>query len=107
MHKFLRNVKKKFKGQSREINPEDIFLDSANIPEFNRDRFEGRMEKPIGEGTFLAFKIFLALLVISLGGKLLGLQVMKGKVYADQSERNRLERTVLFADRGIIYDRKE
>lgn len=91
---------------NQEINPEDIFLDSTNLPGLNRDRFEGRMEKPIGERTFNLLKIVMFLVVISLSTKLWSLQVAQGKAYAEVSEENRLTRTIIFADRGVIYDRQ-
>ncbi|MBX4195451.1 hypothetical protein KW796_00640 [Candidatus Parcubacteria bacterium] len=107
MHNIIRKFKKSLDHSSREINPEDIFIDSANLPGLNRDRFEGRMERPIGERTFFFFKIFLAIVIVSLAGKLWGLQVKDGKVYAEVSENNRLDRTIVFADRGVIYDRNK
>lgn len=105
MHNLIRKFKKSLSNRGQEINPEDIFLDSANLPGLNRDRFEGRIEKPIGERTFFIFKIAMVLVAVFLSGKLWGLQVMKGQVYAEVSESNRLDRTIIFADRGVIYDR--
>lgn len=105
MKRLLRKFKKGIRRDNREINPEDIFLDSANLPGLNRDRLEGRIERPIGDRTFLLFKTCLLLLLIFLSGKLLGLQVIKGDVYAEVSEENRLSRIIIFADRGVIFDR--
>lgn len=105
MHRFFRQLKKRLRNQSREINPEDIFIDSANLPGLNRDRLEGQIEKPIGNHTFSLFKIALIFLLVFLGGKLWGLQVDKGRVYAEVSEQNRLVRQIIFADRGVIFDK--
>ena len=90
---------------NQEINPEDIFLDSANLPGLNRDRFEGRMERPIKDRTFTWLKTAIVLAVVLLSGKLWSLQVTEGENYIKVSEENRLTRSVIFADRGIIYDR--
>jgi penicillin-binding protein 2 len=98
----LRNGRRR----SGEINPEDIFIDSANISGLNLDRFEGRMEKPIGERTFLATRVVMVLVAVFLAGKLTSLQVVNGNEYAAVSEANRLDRTAIFADRGVIFDRK-
>src|SRR3990167_8213256 len=66
---LMRNkVIKKIKYQ--EINPEDIFLDSANLPGFDEHRFEGRIEKPMGQEAFLVLKIVLALVMLALVSKL-------------------------------------
>ena len=37
----------KHKYIKRDIAPDEIFLDSKNLPEFNTQQFEGRLEKPI------------------------------------------------------------
>lgn len=93
--------------KSQEINPEDIFLDSANLPGLNRDRFEGRIERPIGETTFLGVKMVMLLIILFLSGRLLTLQVVNGNAYAAVSEANRLDRDIIFADRGVIFDRNK
>lgn len=105
LQKILRKIRRG--SLSREINPEDIFIDSANLPGLNRERFEGRMEKPIGERTFLLIKASVLIIVFILSGKLVHLQVINGSAYALVSENNRLDRTIIFADRGVIYDRNE
>jgi penicillin-binding protein 2 len=102
---ILRKIRKRFSRGYRDIDPEDIFLDSANLPGFDTDRMQGRIEKPVGSSTFLAFKIVLGVCLVLLVGKLIELQMFKGSVYAEISENNRLEHTLIFANRGIIYDR--
>ncbi|HRH25769.1 MAG TPA: penicillin-binding transpeptidase domain-containing protein [Parcubacteria group bacterium] len=105
MHNFLRRIRKSGRGRNKEINPEDIFIDSANLPGLNRDRFEGRMESPIGENTFLLFKVALVLVFLLLSTKLWALQVSDGSLYKQVSEENRLSRYIIFSDRGVIFDR--
>jgi penicillin-binding protein 2 len=106
MHRlFLRKVKKQMTEKYRDIDPEDIFLDSANLPGFAEHRFEGRMEKPMGARTFFGVKLVLILVVIFLGSRLWSLGVKDGPLYAEISENNRLSQTVIFANRGVIYDR--
>lgn len=107
LSQVIRKFKKRLARGSREINPEDIFLDSANLPGLNRDRFEGRMVEPIGDATYWGLKIVLLVIALFLGGKLAALQVANGEELARQSERNRLERTIIFADRGVIFDRNK
>ena len=105
MHNLLRQIRKSSRGRNREINPEDIFIDSANLPGLNKDRFEGRMESPIGERTFLLFKIVIVFVFLLLSTKLWALQVNDGSLYKQVSEENRLSRYIIFADRGVIFDR--
>lgn len=98
-----RRIKKRIKYQ--EIYPEDIFLDSANLPGFDEYALEGRIEKPMGSATFIALKIVFVFILAILGGKLWLLGVKDGEVYAQISENNRLQETYIFANRGIITDR--
>ena len=89
----------------QDINPEDIFLDSENLPGFEEHALEGRIEKPMGRAAFGGLKIIFCLLVVILASKLWSLSVVKGETYAEMSENNRLEQTLIFANRGAILDR--
>ncbi|MBI2065634.1 MAG: hypothetical protein HYT68_01015 [Candidatus Zambryskibacteria bacterium] len=103
--KLLRKLRKRLNKKYQDINPEDIFLDSTNLPGYEEHRFEGRLEKPMSRKTFLATKIIFALIIIALTSKLWVLTVKQGSIYAQVSENNRLEQTIIFANRGVIYDR--
>jgi len=100
--KFFRKIKKR---QYQDINPEDIFIDSTNLPGFEEHRFEGRIEKPMGWETFFILKIVLSMIILALVSKLWVLGIKQGSTYAQISENNRLEQTLIFANRGVIYDR--
>lgn len=108
---FFRKVKKRLNSSQlvgkkyQDINPEDIFIDSTNLPGFEEHRFEGRIERPMGPTTFTVIKIALAIMVLVLISKLWILDIKQGSLYAQMSENNRLERTLIFANRGLIYDR--
>src|SRR3989344_1415606 len=103
LRKIVRNIKKG--RRYKDINPEDIFIDSTNLPGFEENRFQGRIEKPMGEGTFLLLKIGLVILLLALVSKLWILSIRDGDIYAEISQNNRLEKTLIFANRGVIYDR--
>jgi penicillin-binding protein 2 len=103
---LFRRIKKRLRGTSRHIDPEDIFIDSANLPGYIENRFQGKIERPVGKRTYTIFKFALLLFAVLLIGKLMSLQIMKGKVYAQVSENNRLDHTLIFANRGLILDRK-
>ncbi len=89
----------------QDINPEDIFLDSTNLPGFEAHALEGRIERPMGRETFSVLKVIFALIIISLASKLWILGIKDGPVYAEISDNNRLEQTLVFANRGVITDR--
>jgi len=105
--RFFRRIKKGISRKYKDIDPEDIFLDSTNLPGFAEHRFEGRIEEPIGEKTFTFLKFFIILVMIIFFGKLFSLQVINGEVMVKISENNRLSHTLIFANRGLIYDRNK
>ena len=88
-----------------ELQPHDILLDVHNLPEFDRQQFEGRIQKPIRLQSLKAlFGVMLAVSVLFVV-RLFSLQIIHSSVYQKKSEQNRLNSTPLFADRGVIYDR--
>ncbi|HEY4501656.1 MAG TPA: penicillin-binding transpeptidase domain-containing protein [Candidatus Paceibacterota bacterium] len=94
------------KGRIRsEIHPDEILLDSQNVAEFDRDQFEGRLERPlkrrqlVGAGGVV---LCAALLLLLRAGSL---QVVHGAAYAQQAQNNQLAEQTIFADRGPIVDR--
>ena len=100
-------LRKFFKKRYRdpEIAPDEIFLDSANVAEFDRSRFEGRIEKPLAQSSFWLVWSMLGLLFVILLGQAWRLQIVDGSQFAAESARNGLTKTTLFAERGIITDR--
>lgn len=99
--------RRKRKYSNLELNPDDIFLDATNLPEFNQSSLEGRLEKPISRSTYLGLGIFAFMIFGALVAQAANLEIMKGSTYASQSERNRLRPEVLFAQRGAILDRND
>ncbi len=89
----------------KEIDPEDIFLDASNLPEFESSRLEGRLEKPLSEGNHIGLSLGAGLLFFILLVKAVSVNIFDGGAYAAQSEKNRLRPEVLFAPRGAIVDR--
>lgn len=96
-----------FKQLARDIDPDEIFLDSSNLPKFDKDQFEGRIETPIGKGAIWSVAIVFLFIELIFIGKVFSLQIVHGSELFVKSENNRLEHTPIFATRGIIYDRKK
>ena len=42
----------------RNIDPDEIFLDSKNLPNFNTQQFEGRLEKSIPKRSIFMVGLF-------------------------------------------------
>lgn len=92
------------KRRKAEIAPDEIFLDASNAPDFDRLRFEGRLEKPLARGIFLSIGGVLASLMLILIVRTWYLQITNGAVFAAESAQNSLEVRTLFAPRGVITD---
>ena len=88
-----------------EIDPNEVFLDSRNLPNFNVQQFEGRIEKPISKYTIIILGFFFAIIQLTYLWKVGSLQIVQGEALKKRAENNRLEHSVIFGDRGIIYDR--
>lgn len=90
---------------NKDIDPDEIFVDSKNLPDFDKSQFEGRLEKPIYYKNHIFFKICISLIFLIFGTKLFSLQISNGEEYKERSEKNRLHNSIIFAPRGIVYDR--
>lgn len=103
MTRKIRNFFKKRKSGSIDID--EIFLDSSNIPAYDKDQFEGRLETPISPKAIYSLGIIFFLVVIAFSFRIFSLQIVKGESYREVSENNRLRHDVIFAYRGVINDR--
>ncbi len=88
-----------------EISPDEIFLDASNLPNFNQSSLEGRLEKPLSASTYYGLAIAIGIIFIVLMAQAVHLEIIKGRAYAERSQQNLLRPGVLFADRGVIFDR--
>ena len=88
-----------------EIQPDEILLDSSNPTDFDRDQFEGRIERPFSRRSYFFSGTVLAVVCILLLLRAGNLQIVHGATYAKQALENQLSQKILFADRGIITDR--
>ncbi len=95
----------KRKRIQRDIEPDEIFMDSHNMPDFDTQQFEGRIETPISKNSLVFVGGFFLIIIFIFFFKLNSLQIKKGEAYYKISERNSLNGQIIFADRGIIYDR--
>ncbi|MFA5737126.1 MAG: penicillin-binding transpeptidase domain-containing protein [Candidatus Paceibacterota bacterium] len=90
--------------KSKELDPDEIFLDSSNLPEFDNQQFEGRLEKAITKNTILFFLLVCVGIFLVFILKTGHLQLIRGKNYANRSLNNTLNLLTIFPDRGNIYD---
>ena len=63
----LKNIfRKRRRNKNQIIDPDEIFVDSQNLPDFNTDQFEGRLEKPIARNVFNITTFFYLVFVASV-----------------------------------------
>ena len=102
LHRILGN---RIKRKHHEIDPEDVFLDSHNIPTFNTNQLEGRIERPLSAWISYIMLFGVVAVFITFGTKLYLMQVRNVAFYQSKSDRNHLRSTPIFAHRGTISDR--
>ncbi|MES2023618.1 MAG: penicillin-binding transpeptidase domain-containing protein [Patescibacteria group bacterium] len=105
IRKILR--KNKIKNAHFFVEPDEIFLDSKNLQNFDSQQFEGRIEKPITKKTILFLGTFFVFIFGIFGARLGYLQIAHGETNYVRSQNNTLNKQIIFADRGIIYDRNK
>ena len=91
----------------RDIALDEIFLDSKNLPNFNTQQFEGRLEKAIPKRSIFFLGLFFFGVTVVFLFQLGSLQIVRGEAFYKKSENNTLSKQPIFADRGLIYDRKD
>ena len=99
--------RRKIKNVNFFVEPDEIFLDSENIEQFDTQQFEGRIEKPIAKRNIIILGLGFVLIFLAFTVRAGYLQISKGEEYFQRSEDNNLEKQLIFADRGIIYDRNK
>lgn len=103
---FRKSFKRSWFNRGKEgIDPDEIFLDSSNLPQFDQSQFEGRLEKPISRKVVAVVGTFFLIIGCVYVFRVWNLQIIQGNVFAERSENNRLRNTIVFSDRGVIFDR--
>ena len=87
------------------LDPDEIFLDSGNLPSFDTNQLEGKLEKPISKGILTGSFVFFLVAGLLFMGRIGFIQVVEGEELRTRSNQNKLRYTLVFADRGVIYDR--
>lgn len=100
---FFTNRRKK--SRNFDLSPDEIFVDASNLPAYNEQQFEGRLERAISRSTFWGLTIFCAIVFLIFAGRIFWLAMIQGDYYSERSKNNSLNFTPIFAERGNIYDR--
>ena len=88
-----------------EIAPDEIFLESSNLPGRDDPHIEARVVKPISDRAISGVGVAFAIALFVFAARSFDLGIVHGATYSEVSRENRLERSVAFAVRGEIFDR--
>jgi len=102
---FLRKIRSRLKRRSVEIAPDEIFMDSHNLPSFDRHQMEGRLQQPLSTRAAILICGCFGLIVSIFIAQAYSLQIVHGDEFAEHSQNNRLYQVELFAPRGVVFDR--
>ena len=89
-----------------QVEVEEVLLDSSNILAFNQGRMEGKRELPIKKGSVRTVGIIFLCIMIGFFYQIFSLQVVNGEEYRTIAENNRVDKVLVIAERGVVYDRK-
>ncbi len=89
----------------RAVEPDEILIDAQNLPHFDTARLEGKIERPIESRVYRNLLLIIGALLVVTVSQLAKLQLVDHEALAARSEANRLEESIIFAERGTIVDR--
>lgn len=87
------------------LEPDEIFIDSQNLPEFDAHHLEGRIERPLSARVYQNLLIAGGILFILFASQSFVLGVWNSEFYAEWAQDNRLKHDSIIAERGLITDR--
>lgn len=90
---------------SHEIAPDEIFLDSSNLPDHDSLHFEGKVERPVSRNAVFFVGAFFFTVALIFASRATQLEAAQGATFAEISRDNVLQSSIQFATRGLIYDR--
>jgi len=94
------------KRQKQQVEFDEVLLDISNLPSFNTGRLEGRRELPIASRNIMIIGIIFTVIAVAFLSQIYTLQVVEGARYRQISDNNSVNRTVIIAERGVVYDRR-
>lgn len=97
--------KNKLSAKNKEIDLDEILMDSKNSPGFDKAVFEGRMEFPLSKKSLKIIVYFFFIAVFTLFLKTFALEVSQGSYFEKRANNNSLKLVFTPPLRGEIYDR--
>ena len=99
---FSRKQKKK---QNIDFDASESFIDNKNLPEFDVDKFEGVLEKPLSKEIFLFLFLFFIFISLVFLSRVFYMQIVRGEEAFLKTQNNFIKKAVIFSNRGVVFDR--
>jgi penicillin-binding protein 2 len=99
----MAKLRDRYKNQ---VDFEEVLLDASNIPEFNQGRMEGKRELPISKTSVFTIGFLFLIIAVAFLGQIFMLQVVEGSDYATIAQNNSIDKALIIAERGVVYDRQ-
>lgn len=93
------------KPKNKLVEFDEILMDISNLTAANIGRMEGKRELPISARSVIVVGILFLVVALSFLVKLYQLQVVQGEKYKQISDNNRVSKSTIIAERGVVYDR--
>src|SRR3989338_6167837 len=90
--------------RKKDIDPEDVFMDSVNLPGYSLEKHEGSIEYALGRIPFVFFKIAIILGAFFYFFQLARLQIYEADFFRERANINQFRKIETDPERGIIYD---
>lgn len=94
----------KSKKPKVSVEFDEILMDASNVMSLNTGRMEGRRELPIAKRNILIIGFLFGLVAVAFLLQIYQLQIVSGRNYREISDNNSVNRTVIIAERGVVYD---
>lgn len=91
---------------TKHVDVEEVLLDASNIPAFNRARMEGKRELPLAKRSVRTVWFLFLAIAAAFFVQIFYLQVVKGEDYSAIAENNSVNKALIIAERGVLYDRR-
>lgn len=89
----------------KDVEVEEVLLDSSNMLALNQGRMEGKRELPIKRASVRTVGLIFCTIALAFFYQVFNLQVVRGEEFKAISENNRVSEAVIIAERGVVYDR--
>ena len=101
------SIKRNRSARDTSVEFDHILMDATNVSVFDQSRLEGRLELPIARRSIYFVGLFFLIAASWFSYAIFSLQIIEGAEHRHVSENNSMNRGLIIAERGVIYDRHD